>query len=1310
MPKLKMRRTQALLPESTQYVASRAMPGGNVQAIPKKLKNAIINSPTSQATIATICEYLANSNNQDLIEGLLFYTVLTAKENGFPILKLLLDKEAGKRISVAAICDVGFQLAELHLANRSLKDNDSLLRESNLMLGYILKILLTFERGDVQVHRPGSTNTPSTETTIMQTSGSTNTPSIEDAIMQIVLCMDGVMAASILAANPFLKINRLLAFARQMNVEKIPSVQENGEYETAKLSILEKSLASSPLLVNGAMQKGLAKGAVLKQVSWVCVSRKDKMPRIILLKGIFDRIVAGDDEAFRSVDTFLMCLSQLEDDPELSLVLVYGFSKFLGREKNLCQQNFFHSLFDYALSRGYMGIFKIFNQAAKLFGIEENEKRKFLMILMQELSETNNVGLKKYFSDSLALSNANKGEIDANLIKSLPEISMDTLVPVASIKQGSPGLEEKRPEEKRPEEPQIATKSDLELRVRALSFQGDLGALKNVVNSSDFKGFDCRINAVGPTSGRSALHQAAMQGHIAVVLFLLECGADPDLKDLKGKTPESLATENGHAAVAEKLRDESEKKSKQVRKEQVIPNKIKQVVDDYRGAFERAQLYTSSVRTSTLKQKENFSNQDFFAKTEIVNYLRTQNGISFEILSTWIFYALENKCMPVVSCLLEHKLMPLAFKIDVIVQIQENLKGTKNHKENLQWMQLLFRHLVTWDYNPKEALKEPIKDALRIATLPFICADLESELRNLAIGSELIVYLTHIISEKGKGYTRNYFRKKYPKYESLVDRVAEPQADREKLFSLMLEIFKREKQDAKYLFELLCNYSDSGDEELLYVLLKEIMQTSKEVLSYFVECSVKRPNKIIFELLLEKISLINLNAKSRLALFENLLVELCSFDCEEFLRILLRYEPNLYLSANNLGNERNLLRLAVEHNAKNTADFLVEKNICIVSAIAASSNASTEVKKALNKLRLERWLFLACENQLEIEGPKKLVKYIAEHFIKFALAWLPDENGITIEGLFIAQHMIPFLCVQISQCLQGIKDEKVFFAEFKKIHDYALQWEQTNTRSVENFLQKIAVLLKEKAAGDNLEKGLKKIRIASAKYSSMKLSDLENTNKSLFKTLENFYHQVITCTVNAERQKENAPKQNHAPAVPMLPIPQRITKILGVLKTEFELLQKEKNEIEACVSGNVDVSAKKIRRKTELFAKITILEAEFSALSKKYDAVFKLDGESKNSDDDLQQLYKSFEKLQSSVKDVKSSLDSLLKKLKKETHVKVEKNQAKTDVIKGQIQSKKGQAKKPDLFSSNANASRQSPAAPAAEEASSRSNRGFGKN
>jgi ankyrin repeat protein len=62
-------------------------------------------------------------------------------------------------------------------------------------------------------------------------------------------------------------------------------------------------------------------------------------------------------------------------------------------------------------------------------------------------------------------------------------------------------------------------------------------------------------NIVERTEGQTPLHRVAVRGRKkAVAEMLLAHGADMNTRDWYGKTPLSLAKENGHAEIVELLR------------------------------------------------------------------------------------------------------------------------------------------------------------------------------------------------------------------------------------------------------------------------------------------------------------------------------------------------------------------------------------------------------------------------------------------------------------------------------------------------------------------------------------------------------------------------------------------------------------------------------------------------------------------------------------------------------------------------------------------------------------------------------------
>lgn len=67
------------------------------------------------------------------------------------------------------------------------------------------------------------------------------------------------------------------------------------------------------------------------------------------------------------------------------------------------------------------------------------------------------------------------------------------------------------------------------------------------------------------TSGSTPLHFACANGHINIVIILLQHGAHPDRADKHGVTPEALARESGHENCAENIRRWIEQKDQDLR-------------------------------------------------------------------------------------------------------------------------------------------------------------------------------------------------------------------------------------------------------------------------------------------------------------------------------------------------------------------------------------------------------------------------------------------------------------------------------------------------------------------------------------------------------------------------------------------------------------------------------------------------------------------------------------------------------------------------------------------------------------------------
>ncbi len=64
----------------------------------------------------------------------------------------------------------------------------------------------------------------------------------------------------------------------------------------------------------------------------------------------------------------------------------------------------------------------------------------------------------------------------------------------------------------------------------------------------------------GDEYGSTALHHAAIKGHLKIVRLLLAHGANLQLKDTKGRTPLMAATQQGQTAIVELLKQATARK------------------------------------------------------------------------------------------------------------------------------------------------------------------------------------------------------------------------------------------------------------------------------------------------------------------------------------------------------------------------------------------------------------------------------------------------------------------------------------------------------------------------------------------------------------------------------------------------------------------------------------------------------------------------------------------------------------------------------------------------------------------------------
>ncbi len=83
------------------------------------------------------------------------------------------------------------------------------------------------------------------------------------------------------------------------------------------------------------------------------------------------------------------------------------------------------------------------------------------------------------------------------------------------------------------------------------AMSNDAPALENLIKEG------ISIDETSPLDGKTALHTAAARGYTDVVRWLLDYGANPDIKDDAGNTAQSCAQKAGHAKVAQMLEEAS---------------------------------------------------------------------------------------------------------------------------------------------------------------------------------------------------------------------------------------------------------------------------------------------------------------------------------------------------------------------------------------------------------------------------------------------------------------------------------------------------------------------------------------------------------------------------------------------------------------------------------------------------------------------------------------------------------------------------------------------------------------------------------
>lgn len=92
-----------------------------------------------------------------------------------------------------------------------------------------------------------------------------------------------------------------------------------------------------------------------------------------------------------------------------------------------------------------------------------------------------------------------------------------------------------------------STAPDIHLQIRQAAAEGRVDIIKTALETSRSRGID--INKAGPTTGKTALHQAVINNQYDVVAYLVTRPELQALSDKLGKTPHVYAFENNHRSI-----------------------------------------------------------------------------------------------------------------------------------------------------------------------------------------------------------------------------------------------------------------------------------------------------------------------------------------------------------------------------------------------------------------------------------------------------------------------------------------------------------------------------------------------------------------------------------------------------------------------------------------------------------------------------------------------------------------------------------------------------------------------------------------